>query len=299
MKNVITDAGEEINDNGGNQSNWLIINQLKTILPNFDDYLFIIYGHNGANLPISRTFQHKKKILFWEGGECKRQQFDKIISDYHLIFSHYSKNYKNVYSLPLGHFNIAPTAKPIEMSERLCNIVFTGCLNRNRCELAKNLSGIQKKWILFGMSVNKKWMLKILNTILYWKYPRDFFMFNGDFNSGLDSFMYSYYLKNAKVALCPRGWINAETFRLFEAMCFGCAVICEKLPDREYYKNIPVIQIDNWDDGIKIAKDLITKPDQLEISGQKNRLFYNEHFSVIAGAEYIKKIMLNSDHERR
>jgi hypothetical protein len=56
---------------------------------------------------------------------------------------------------------------------------------------------------------------------------------------------YSQKMMNTKVCLAPRG-TTLETYRLFEAMRYGCVIITEVLPPRWFYDGAPVIQIGNW-----------------------------------------------------
>jgi len=70
-------------------------------------------------------------------------------------------------------------------------------------------------------------------------------------------------------------------------MQYGCVVFCDKLPDREYYKDIPVIQVDNWKDGLKKAKGLLKDQDYLSYLSEKHRKFYEEKLSPQATARII------------
>jgi hypothetical protein len=72
-------------------------------------------------------------------------------------------------------------------------------------------------------------------------------------------------------------------------MRFGCVIITEELPNREYYKNIPVIQIKNWQEGLKIAQELINDNDKLEIMSSQTKKFYEEFLSPKATAKIIAK----------
>jgi len=291
MKNVIYDDGKQL-DPGTLDYTYSIISNLKKSLPNFNEYLFIVYNHLGTTLPISRNFKHDKKILFWEAGESKQQPFDEIKSDYLHIFSNYVKtNPRVVNSIPLGYWDSKIFGKVIEMSERLHDISFIGCLNRNRVHLASLLSGRSKEWIALGLLKRKEKTLETLNAIIQWRYTNDYFLFTKDFGAGLDKEKYSYRLRNSKIVLCPRGWVNTECFRMFEAMKMGCVVITEKLPEREYYRNIPIIQVDRWRDGLKIARELIGNNEKLSELGKSNQKFYNEHFDPIAVAKNICSVI--------
>lgn len=284
MKNVITDKGEEI-PLGGWGGEMLTI--LKKKLPNFKDYLFIIYGNNDTALPLSRLIQHDKKILIWQSNENKLNRIDECKNNYKHIFANYHWSEDNCTSLQLGYHTQTKHKGIIPMNERLFNITFAGCLNRNRISIASILTNIKTHWIALGLLFKKKWTLKVLNNIVKFKYPNDYFQFNNGFNNGLDEEDYNFILRNTKIALCPKGWVNSETFRLYEAMRWGCVVISEELPDREYYKGIPIVKVKDWNEGIKIARELMNDKNKLESMSKESIQYYKTNLSPEAGAQLI------------
>lgn len=289
-KNVITDVGDEILfDKDGCSHFYQMCSYLHKYLPDFESYLFILYGHNGTRKPTSRNFVHPKKVLIVEGGENKMLDFEKIKDDYYAIFAHYIKPQKDVVnSIPLGPFGNQCT-KSVEPSERMYDITFCGCLNSNRVSLASKITGIGIKWIAFGLTHAKKHTLQLLSVYSRMKHPGHFYHFNPDFNKGFDTQFFNYTLSHSKIALCPKGWVNAETFRLFEAMRLGCVVICENLPDRWYYKGIPAIQIGDWNTGYEEALRLLEQPEELQRLSKASMDFYNSKLSGIAAAKHIIK----------
>jgi glycosyltransferase involved in cell wall biosynthesis len=286
MKNVINNIGEEIQLVGFELE---VFNILKKKLPNFKQYLFVIYGNNGNDLPLSRYIQHDKKILIWRSNENKLNRVDELKKDYKHIFTNYYFDNKNSTSLQLGYHTQTKNKEIIPMSERLFNLSFTGCLNRNRVQLASILSNIPIKWIAMGMVFNKKLILKIINGLIKWKFNKDYFQFNDGFNNGLNEEDYNFILRNTKIALCPKGWVNQETFRLYESMKWGCVVISEDLPNRSYYKGIPIIKVKDWSEGIEIANRLIEDTNELERLSKKNIQFYKDNLSAESTANLIIK----------
>ena len=284
MKNVIDNIGEEINLGGFELEVFTI---LKNKLPDFKDYLFIMYGNNGNELPLSRYIQHDKKVLIWRSNENKLNRVDELKKQYKHIFTNYYWNDSNSTSLQLGYHTQTKNKKIIPIKERLFNTTFTGCLNRNRIELASLVTNIPIKWIGLGLLFYKKFTLKILNNLVKYKYPRDYYQFNDGFNNGLDEEDYNFILRNTKIALCPKGWVNTETFRLYEAMKWGCVVISEELPDRSYYKDIPIIQVKDWREGLKISNELINDTTKLEEMSKRNLQYYKDNLSPQATANLI------------
>jgi hypothetical protein len=292
MKNVIDEYGNEVVVDGYTGE---VVKHLKKLLKNFNEYLFILYGTNGDKppIPLFKKIKHSNKILMWYGSENKRNNISVTQDDYKHIFSNYFWDTKKVTSIPLGYFSNPKQNDVVPIKERLYNISFVGCLNRNRLGLASQLSGINKILIAFGLAFYKKFTLKIINIIVQNKWNRDLYQFNPDFNTGESSELFSYFLRHTKIALCPRGWVNSETFRLYEAMRFGCVVITEELPDREYYKNIPVIQVKNWEDGLRIAYELINDNNKLETLSEQNKKFYEKFLSPKATAKIIAKKLVS------
>jgi hypothetical protein len=138
-----------------------------------------------------------------------------------------------------------------------------------------------------GMVFNKKLILKIINGLIKWKFNKDYFQFNDGFNNGLNEEDYNFILRNTKIALCPKGWVNQETFRLYESMKWGCVVISEDLPNRSYYKGIPIIKVKDWSEGIEIANRLIEDTNELERLSKKNIQFYKDNLSAESTANLI------------
>jgi hypothetical protein len=260
---------------------------LKTKLPDFKDYLFVVYGNNGNELPLSRYIQHDKKVLIWRSNENKLNRVDELKKQYKHIFTNYYWNDTNSTSLQLGYHTQTKNKKIIPIKERLFNTTFTGCLNRNRIELASLVTNIPIKWIGLGLLFYKKFTLKILNNLVKYKYPMDYYQFNDGFNNGLDEEDYNFILRNSKIALCPKGWVNTETFRLYEAMKWGCVVISEELPDRSYYKDIPIIKVKDWREGLKISNELINNKTKLEEMSKRNLQYYKDNLSPQATANLI------------
>jgi hypothetical protein len=92
---------------------------------------------------------------------------------------------------------------------------------------------------------------------------------------------------HSKIALAPKGWINNETFRMYEAMKYGCVVVTDILPEREYYKNIPVIQVENWKDGFKQIRSILKNKKLMHELSLKHKAFYDEYLSPKATAKIV------------
>jgi hypothetical protein len=97
---------------------------------------------------------------------------------------------------------------------------------------------------------------------------------------------YSTRLMQARIVLCPRGNFD-ETFRVSEAAKFGCVAIAERLPERWYYRDAPVIQIDRWQSLPQILRDALSDPAALAQRSEEMRRWWSTSLSEAAVAQFI------------
>jgi hypothetical protein len=93
-------------------------------------------------------------------------------------------------------------------------------------------------------------------------------------------------LADTKVCLVPRG-TSPETFRLFEGVRSGCAIISEPLPHRWFYDGAPFIFIDDWRDLGKVLLPLLEDPLRLEEFHRKTKHWWNTKCSPAAVGAFI------------
>jgi hypothetical protein len=77
-----------------------------------------------------------------------------------------------------------------------------------------------------------------------------------------DADAYSRELMDAKVCLVPRG-ASVETFRYFEALRYGCVVVCERLPSTWFYDGSPAVVVDRWNELPAVLERLLADPGAL------------------------------------
>ena len=112
-------------------------------------------------------------------------------------------------------------------------------------------------------------------------------LFNRGFKSGLTPSTYGETLSQSKVILCPRGYFSTECFRHYEALRAGCVIISERLPDNHLYKNSPIIQIDDWNEGLQQVDKLLADKEKLNQLSQQGLEWWTNVFSEKATAHYI------------
>lgn len=78
---------------------------------------------------------------------------------------------------------------------------------------------------------------------------------------------YREMLLNTIFSPCPAGWLNVDSFRVYESLECGCIPIVEKFPE-DYFKNLfpnhPFISINSWDEVPRIIRTYIQDPEKLE-----------------------------------
>ena len=271
-----------------------VINILSQLMPDFEDYTFIIHCDNTSNVPESVSndpWYGEKRVLIWTGSEHKYTPFNIIKNKYHHIFTNYCRDGENVTSIPLGYYSHSGSP-PTLMQERLYNINFLGCLNRNRFEMASVLSKLPKWLLLLVGSWNHPKLLNLINNTVWWIRPKDYIKFTPDFAKGFDKKTYINILESSKFSFCPTGWANAETFRLYESMRAGCITFSNYLPDREYYKNIPIIQLndnESWKHATNMVDLILNRytKTQLQEWSDSIKKYYDDNLSPKATANII------------
>lgn len=292
FRNVIDDNYDpyevDLNSYMGN-----MFQSLKQNMSSFDEHTFITYMKDTWAHPNTVDLQQSNKVLICS-SEHNVTPLSKIKHGYKHIFAAYHWDDEGITSIPLGYFSKNETSlKPVD--ERMYNITFIGCLNRNRVQLASILSGMPKLFMILGFWFKPHLTIEFINHLVKWFNPRDYITFNPDFNAGIHGETFINIMNNSKICLVPRGWSNVETYRLYEAMEAGCVVIAEKLPNRKYFKNIPVIQVDNWKEGLKKAKELLNNEELLTELSKKSKMFYDEFLSPEATAKIIIDTIENKE----
>lgn len=148
------------------------------------------------------------------------------------------------YQIPLGYNDsqIDLPLKPIE--ERGIDVFFAGTVN------SRNTSPLSIRWwIPPPKGESRREMVKQVKMIKKNTPPvtsKIVVASDSDDDKMLSPEEYSRHLMNSKICLVPRG-NNVETWRFFEALRYGCIVITEVLPDRWYYDDAPVYELESWD----------------------------------------------------
>lgn len=106
-------------------------------------------------------------------------------------------------------------------------------------------------------------------------------------NNGVSKEEYSFCMSNAKIALCPCGSSSLETFRFFEAMMCGCAVIGVPLPNVDFYNEANYYKIKDWNNIEQAVSFLLSDTDRLSEMSDLALQWYQKYCSPEGLAEYM------------
>ncbi|PSR19831.1 exostosin family protein [filamentous cyanobacterium CCP3] len=161
-----------------------------------------------------------------------------------------------IYDIPPGYLNSKDL--PIEpMQDRTCDVFFDGSVVQHQYPV----------WSLRYWSKTPKAQSReeMVANLKQFKDKNPQFQVHLALVDGFAGFnytpenTYSQNLMNAKICLAPRG-TTLETYRLFEAMRYGCVIIAESLPSRWFYNGAPIIQIGSWQNLGPVLTKLLNNP---------------------------------------
>lgn len=97
---------------------------------------------------------------------------------------------------------------------------------------------------------------------------------------------YSEMMMDTRICPVPRG-TRLETGRLYEAMRYGCVLVCEPLPDRWFTRDLPAVYLHDWADLPAVVDDLLRHPKRMEALHRQTLAWWRRVCSEEAVARYI------------
>ncbi len=148
----------------------------------------------------------------------------------------------NIYDVPLGYYN--QLNLPLRKMElRATDIFFAGNMVFKSYPFWSF-----RYWLESPKSVARRLMVSSLRRVQK-KHPhlKIDLLVTPNFGSAgsMDAQDYSEKMMDTKICLVPRG-SSFETYRFYEALRYGCIIICEALPSRWFYDSAPVIKLADW-----------------------------------------------------
>ncbi|WP_194777086.1 hypothetical protein [Pararhodonellum marinum] len=272
LNNVMYDRNSIYGYESLNESQYVekLFEELKQYLGvDFENYEFFVFAHSEFDqLPQSIAHKSGKKKVLYYIADSTGHDPSYLSDEYFLVFkTHMRDSYEsdNVVPVPLGYVNDVPAFPITPIHERPLNVFFSGDLNRNRLDLYRSFSALRyfmpkkgyptEQFRQFLLSIKKDFSDYFKDSLI---------VFNNGFKTGLDQQEYGKVLAESKIVLAPSGFSRPECFRHIEAMRAGCVIISDKLPEKEFYTDSPIIQVDNWKEGLSKAKKLLSDKPMLQ-----------------------------------
>ena len=108
-----------------------------------------------------------------------------------------------------------------------------------------------------------------------------------------DNEQYAQRLMDSKICLAPRGSV-ADTWRFFEGLKSGCAVITNPLPDEWYYRDAPALQLDSWDELEQTIVPLLADEERLEAMHTQSLAYWDKVCGEKALGRFLAKAIAES-----
>ncbi len=143
--------------------------------------------------------------------------------------------------LPLGP--AAPDAPAAPWADRDIDVLFEGWLHPGRAAFFRALPGSPP---LPGPlpALLRRWLPAVRDGALG---PRSRLRLHGGFGPAADP-GFAARLGRARIALCPPGTRQAETFRHWEALRAGCVVLTGPLPEAPAWAGAPLETLQRWEE---------------------------------------------------
>ena len=233
--------------------------ELRKCWPEFKKYTFVVHLLS-PRAPIPEfPIRGQKVILLLLAEESGLRALDKAFREqfFAVLRTHlqtgWTTKVANLLPFPLGDSLATEGRTPPSFNERKWLAGFIGNYNANRLDVYRSMTPLQHfpPWP-FTTPLVKKGYSKLLKTLSS-PGTRDFrpqedvyFTFTSGFAKGIPLDEYGQLLADTKIAVCPKGFMRAECYRIFEAMRMGCVVIADELPEQRWYSGSPIIIQKNW-----------------------------------------------------
>lgn len=219
---------------------------------------------------------------------------------FEVVFRQYlnrSENDGRIHSFPVGYHEACGNEEPVPFDHRSILLFFSGYLNRNRIDFFKQF---RKTWWLPRRNLGGRHIRELSRRLVEkltkerdfsGRYPDSIIRFTEWFAKGLPPAEYAATLANTKIAICPTGFISAETIRHWEAMRLGCVIVTDPLPANPFYKDSPLIVMSDWSRLHETLKDLQSDPAKLQAIHEATVRWWNDVCCEDAVAGYMANIL--------
>lgn len=247
------------------------------------------------------TPSERKTVLIVLADERELFDADRLPPGY-IVFKSYSAKHQKgsrAHPFPVGYFDGVGRTPPVAFGQRSVNVFFSGFLNRNRVDLYKQFRPIP--WLpkhnlkhrhtreFASRLVNHFCKERIFSDL----YPASQIKFTEGFAQGLDPAEYASLLANTRIAICPPGFVSHETIRHWEAMRLGCVILSAPLPSNRFYRNSPIMQLQDWSHLDSVLRGLLDDPVKMMAIHLESLRWWQDVCSEKAVGRYMADIILN------
>lgn len=204
---------------------------------------------------------------------------------------------QNVFPLNLGYLGGVRAGPVKPMHERTTSTFFSGQLHLARAPLYRALHPVYRRLpkLVFRAVFTVYWRghLRGMEDVLVpgdlsGAVPGSLLRFTRRWRQGLTPEEYGERLADSRIALCPPGIDQSETFRHIEAMRAGAIVVSEPLPDTHFYRGAPIVTVHDWETGVARVRALLADEPALRKLQSQTIEWWETVCSERATARYMK-----------
>lgn len=234
----------------------------------FGDYDFhLVSSHDPDVRPRALDEPGERKVLIWISDD-RATIPSALAPHFHAIFkSHLPRESpgSRIFAFNLGYVGEPPTDEPKPIEQRTVSVFFSGVLSGDRRPLYRALHPLYRRLpaSVFDRALalrRRRFGGPLVPFDLSSAIPGSVLRFTPGFKQGLPATEYKRLLGECRIALCPPGARDAETFRHMEATRAGCVVVTQPLPSTRFYRGAPFLTVPDWPRGIASVHELLTDP---------------------------------------
>ncbi len=240
----------------------------------------------------------RKPVLLYLSRESAIPVSSRTASRFHTVFQTpltSSREDTRIFPLQIGAFNGVWNCERPEAHPREVNIFFAGKLTSVRLRALVHVADPKNWRTMFyrlAAHISSNRVLENLAAVVsappLAKGLRGRMVFTSRWAGGVSPAQYKAQLLNARIVLCPRGNICAETFRQYEAASAGCVIVTERLPEIYAFRGNPFIEVDSVSGWLPALQALQNEGDEaLTMRSRATRQFWEDRLSPRATADYI------------
>jgi hypothetical protein len=240
----------------------------------------------------------RKPVLLYLSRESAIPVSSKTASRFHTVFQTpltRPRVDERIFPLQIGAFNGVWNRERPDVQPRQVNIFFAGKLTSVRLRALVQVADRRNWRTLFYRLASQFSSNRVLENLAALvsapplaKGLRGEMIFTSRWAGGVSPAQYKAQLLNARIVVCPRGNICAETFRQYEAASAACVIVTERLPEIYAFRGNPFIEVDSVSGWLPALQALEKEDDAaLTMRSQATRQFWEDRLSPKATADYI------------